>query len=191
MRKNEQRDWPSFFSSYIWYGFGLAIVVLLILQTSCATSGGIKVPTYEEAKAQALKEAPFVMPKIEDRKKLKCDDKSAALAKDVNKGIPFTGVLVTNDKAECLIARTAERDRLRIELEAERLRARTKEIINDAAMKRIAEETKQSWWDRYGGGVLFATGAAVGMAIIIGVMYALTGGKSLNAGTQARILVQP
>lgn len=154
----------------------------------CAGQQKTKVPTYEKARAQAMKEAPFVMPTIEDRKKLKCDEKAKVLTKDPAKGIPHTGLLITNQKAECLVARTAERDRLRVELEAERLRARTKQIINDAAFKRLAEESRQSWWDRNGSGVLFAGGAAVGMAVVIGVMYVLTGGKSLNTTTNLHVL---
>lgn len=162
-------------------------VVLLtcfsLLLVGCAKPKKTKLPTYEEARQQALKEAPYTLKPIELRSSLKCDEKPTPVHQQDILNLPYSGLLFTEKRAECLRAQIAERDRLRAELEAERLRARTKEIINDAAYKRLAEETKSSWWDKNGGNILFASGAAVGMAIVLGVMYAITGGKSLNTST--------
>ena len=160
-----------------------AMLLLATLLSGCVQPKTTKIPTYEEARTQALKQGPFIQPPTEKRHNLNCKDKPVTLKKNPEKGIPFTGNLITNDKAECLVAVKAERDRLRKELDAERLRATTRKIINDAAYKNLAEQTKRSWWDRHGGSVLFAAGAAVGMAIVIGVLYAITGGKNVTVNS--------
>lgn len=170
----------------------LLICFSAVCLLGCPSLKKSKVPTYEEARAQALKESPFTLKPIEERNQdFKCDEKPEPVHKVDHPGLPHSGLLFTEKRAECVQAQVAERKRLRTELEAERLRARTKQIINDAAYKRLAEETKSTWWDRNGGSVLFATGAAVGMAIVLGVMYAITGGKSVDAGANSHVLSKP
>jgi len=160
----------------------------LVFCGGCTKQFQTKVPTYEEANRQALKEGPFIQKTIEERQELKCDDKPVALKQDVAAGIPHTGLLITNKKAECLVARTAERDRLRKELDAERLRVRTREIINDAAYARLAEASKQSWWDKHSWKILAPVLLVVGSAITITIMYALTGGKPITTNSQIHII---
>lgn len=159
MRKSVQNVWLSCFS------------VLLI---SCVKPTETKVPTYEEARTQVLKEGPQIDPTIEERHKLKCTDKPV-VAKE-----PVGSLIFTYDRAECLRAQVAERDRLRTDLEAERIRARTKEIITNAALQRAVELNRMTWWDRHGGEILFSAGATVGMAIVLGVLYAVTKGNSVT-----------
>lgn len=160
MLKNVRNAWLSCFSC--------------LVLVSCVKPNETKVPTYEEARATASREGPLIDPPVEERYKLKCTDKPT-VAKE-----PVGSLIFSYDRAECLRAQVAERDRLRTDLEAERLRARTKDIISTAALQRAAELNRSSWWDRHGGGILFATGAAVGMAIAMGVLYALTGGNSVT-----------
>jgi hypothetical protein len=167
MKRNGLSVWLSCFS-----------ILFLI---GCFKPEYTKVPTYEEARTTVMREGPLIDATVEERYKLKCGDKPVAVTKAAN--VPYTGVLFTNDRAECLRAQVAERDRVRTDLEAERLKARTKEIIANAALQRIAEQSKRSWWDNYGGGVLFSTGAAIGMAIVIGVLYAVTGGKAVTVNS--------
>lgn len=157
----------------------------VLLLSGCIKPTDTKVPSYEEAKLTAQKEAPFVSPPIEERYKLKCLDKPVVVQK--TDAIPFTGLLFTNDRAECLRAQIAERDRLREELEAERLKGKAKEIITTAALQRSVELSRQSWWDRHGGTVLFSVGAAIGMAITISILYAVTGGKSITVNPHITI----
>jgi hypothetical protein len=64
----------------------------------------------------------------------------------------------------CLKAVETERKRLRKELRAERIKSRVKQIINNATYKRLAEESKRSWWDKHGWKVLGPTLIAVGAA---------------------------
>lgn len=163
------------------------VLWIAVLLVGCPKPAKTTVPTYEEARNTALKEAPFIQKPIEERQSLKCDDKAVALKKDEAKGIPHTGVLITNKKAECLVAVKAERNRLRKELSAEKLRARTRQIINDAAIKRLAEEAKPTWWQQHSWKVLAPVLITVGGALVIAVMYALTGGKPITVNSNAII----
>lgn len=158
--------------------FSLLIVAIVLALTSCAKPTKTEIPTYEKAKAAAMKEGPLVAPKVETRKNLRCDDKAVAVEK--GPGVPHSGLLITGDKAACLAAIRAERDRLHTEAEARMLQMRTRRIISDAAIKRLAEETERTWWERNGGAVLFATGATVGAAIIMGLVFALTKGNGVS-----------
>lgn len=168
------------------------LLICFSLVVGCAGNNKTQVPTYEKARAQALKESPFTLKPVEERNSsFKCDDKPKVVHKKDHPNLPHSGLLFTEQRAECIQAQAAERKRLRTELEAERLRAKTKQIINDAAYKRLAEETESTWWDRNGGGVLFATGAAVGMAIVLGVLYAITGGKSVETTVNSHVITEP
>lgn len=156
----------------------LLLVALVLALDGCAKPTRTEVPSYEKAKAAALREGPLSRPRVETRKKLRCADASVALKKGAE--VPHDGILITGDKAACLAAIRAERDRLRTEAEARELQMRTRRIISDAAIKRLAEETKRTWWERNGGAVLFATGATVGAAIITGLVFALTRGSGVT-----------
>ena len=192
MKLNEPNDSPSCCNHpgrfWLLIAAGLAAWAVVMTVCSCAKPAHTKVPSYEEARQQALKEAPFIQKTIEERQSLKCDDKPTVLKKNPEAGIPHTGLLITNKKAVCLVGRTAERDRLRKELSAERLRVRTRQIINDAAYKRLAEASKQSWWDKHSWKVLSPVLLAVGSALTIAVMYALTGGKPISTSSQTHVI---
>lgn len=160
------------------------LLALVLALASCAQPQKTQVPTYEQAKAQALKEGPLVEPPVEQREKLKCEDKPVAVKK--GPGVPFNGVLFTNDRTACLRAITAERDKMRTTAEAKELQMRIRRIVADAATKRLAEEVKRSWWERNQGAVLFSLGATIGAGVVIGLVYAITGGKAV--GTQVHVL---
>lgn len=194
MKKNERSALPSCSEEdrrkghLLWFVIlSFVVFAIMLTLTGCPKPVKTTVPTYEEARNTALKEAPFIRKPIEERQNLKCKDKAVVLKKDAAKGIPFTGNLITNDKAECLIAIKAERDRVRKDLSAERLRLRTRQIINDAAIKRLAEEAKPTWWQQHSWKVLAPVLITVGGALVIAVMYALTGGKPINVNTNAII----
>ena len=194
MKKSRPNDWrnSSDLSGVLWAFLGLVCIGLAFCLVGCPKQQQTKVPSYEEARVQATKEAPFVQEPVEQRSKLQgCDDKPAVLKQNVGSGVPYTGLLITNNKAACLVAQRAERDRLRRELSAERLRARTKQIVNDAAYKRLAEAARRSWWDRHKLSVLAPVLVTVGGALVIAVMYALTGGKPINVSTNAHAGAAP
>ncbi len=163
---------------------GLLAFAALLALTSCTKQEPTKVPTYEQARSQALKEGPLVQAPVEDRRKLKCDQKGVAVKK--GPGVPFTGVLIPPAKAACLKAQVAERDRLRREAAARELQLRTGRIIREAGIKALAEKTQRTWWERNQGTVLYSLGVATGVAILLGLVYGLTGGKGVS--TQAHIL---
>ncbi len=167
--------------------FWAVIIALAIVLSGCPKSLGTIVPSYEQARSTALKEAPFVKKPIEERRQLKCLDKPVTLKKDLAKGIPFTGNLLTNDKVECLVAIKAERARLRKELSAERLRTRTRQIINDAALQKLVEQSRPTWWQQHSWKVLAPALITIGGSLVIAVMYALTGGKSITVNTNLLI----
>ena len=181
MKKSRQSGWLNYCS---WLG----VVVVSVLYGGCATQLQTKVPSFEEARQQALKEAPFIQKPVEERQGLKCDDKPVVVKKNPEAGIPNTGLLITNQKAECLVARSAERDRLRKELSSARLNARVKQIVNDATYRKIAENSKQSWWDKHSWKVLSPILLVVGSAITITIMYALTGGRPITTNSQVHII---
>ena len=156
----------------------LLVVALAVALTSCARPEPTRVPTYEQAKSQALAEGPLGRPSVEEREKLKCGDKAVALKKGPD--VPHAGILITGDKAACFAAIRAERDRLRTEAEGRELQLRTNRIIRDAGIKALAEKAQRTWWERNGGAVLFATGATIGAAIITGLVFALTRGNGVS-----------
>jgi len=187
MRKNKQSVSPNCSNAVLWASALVVVIVMVFLGSGCPKPVGTKVPTYEEARNTAMKEAPFIQKPVEERQDLKCDDKPVVLKKDEAKGIPSTGLLITNKKAECLVAIKAERDRVRKQLSAEKLRARTRQIINDAAISRLAEQAKPTWWQQHSWKVLAPVLLSVGGALVIAVMYALTGGKPINVNTNSHI----
>lgn len=184
----ETDGWPKSSSEFppivLW--IGVVAAVLFFLSGGCGQSLKTQIPTYDAAKTQVLKDGPLIDPAVEQREKLK-----PGTARAIKKGepAPQDGILIDSDKAVLYKAIQAERDRRRTELEAERLRQRTQGVIYKAAVKRLEEETKRSWWDRHKGGVLFAVGATVGMAIVLGVLYAVTRGQgAATSSTNAHVV---
>jgi hypothetical protein len=79
-----------------------------------------------------------------------------------------------------LAAIKAERDRRRKELEIERKKALIQKRIYESTIDHLKGKLDQrsSWWEQNKGLLGFAIGTTVGMAIVVGIVYALTGGKS-------------
>lgn len=191
MKRNKQNGSPSFYEDglggLLW-GVGATAWLAAIFSLVSCPKPLTKVPTYEEAARQAQKDAPFVTDTIEKRNKLQgCDDKPKVLKKNVANGVPHTGLLITNRKAACLVAQRAERDRLRKDIATERLRARTKQIVNDAAKQRLAELAKRSWWEKHKLSVLAPALLTIGGVLVIAVMYCLTGGKPINVSATPHV----
>jgi len=145
----------------------------------CAKVYKTKVPTYEEARQQVMKGGPLVDKPVEVREaELFKDGKQQSISKD--SPAPYTGVLVNNPKAREIIAVTAERDRLRKELEAARTTKAITKIIYEATMQRLKEEVDRTWWERNRGLVGLVVGIIGGGALVLGVLYAVTKGNGVT-----------
>lgn len=149
-----------------------------ILVSGCAA----KLPpvkTYEEAAREVAARGPLVSPPIEQREGYE-DGTSVTIDKD--QPAPFKGILLDATKVTKHVAIKAERDRRRAELEAITKKAEIQKIIYESAIERLRAiaESRKSWWDNNKGIVGLVIGTTVGMAIVVGIMYAITGGKSLQ-----------
>ena len=109
---------------------------------------------------------------------------------NTTKSILWGAVVVDDRKAAELRAIKVERDQLRTELKAERLKGRTKDIIHRAALQAAREANKRSWWEKNKGIVALVTGGTLGAALIVGIVYALTKGNGVTVNTNSSPLIQ-
>jgi hypothetical protein len=177
-------------NTYLKVIVALAILALALAfsQTGCAPQKGTTIPSYEEAKAQVLKAGPLIDKPTEERNNF---PKGKAAPVKAGEAAPFSGVLLDDKQAARLAAIKAERDKLRAIVEAERLQQRTKDIINDKALKALSERAKRTWWEKHKGEILLGVGGTLGIGLVLGVLYALTKGDGASSSTNAHILSRP
>jgi hypothetical protein len=104
---------------------------------------------------------------------------------------PYNGVVVDEKQAARLAAIVKERDRWRKVVEAERIAQKTKDIIYNKSLEALRKQAQRSWWERHKGEILLGTGAAIGIGIVLGVLYGLTKGSGVNTNTTVHILTRP
>lgn len=160
-----------------------SITLLLILFGGCAPNIP-KVKTYEEAAKEVDAKGPLVSPPIEKREGY---EDGTATRLDAGQAAPKNGTLIDEKKLTLLIAIKAERDRRRTELEAERRKSEIQKIIYESTVANLKAqaEARNTWWEQNKGLVGLTIGTTLGMAIVVGIMYALTGGKSIQTSTSA------
>ena len=153
----------------------------------CATTKFPPVKTYEQAKKEVEARGSLVSPPIEKREGFK-----PGKSKKLNPGdaVPYKGLLADVDKILYYKAIQAERDRRRKELEYERKKSAIQKIIYESTLENLRARAKaqSSWWEQNKGLIGFSIGTAVGMAIVVGILYALTKGDGVNSGTNTHIL---
>ncbi len=172
-------------------------LLLCLSVVGCKPTYKTTVPSYEAVKKQVLAAGPHVKDKVEDRENFL---KGGSVA-PVKSGTEVTinsatgpkqvkwGSLVLDDKKVAEYAAIkSERDRLRKDLETERIKAKTKEILYKASVAALAERGKRTWWENNKGVVALTIGGTLGAALIVGLVYALTGGKGATV-TSTHILL--
>lgn len=142
--------------------------------------------TYEQIRAQVDKGGPYVSPPVEESHR---ELFKGANTKGLKTGevAPFDGLLYNPQAWALFTAFKTERDKLRVELEAERKRAEVEKVITTQTIAGLKSQldTGSSWWSRNKGIVSFAIGSTVGMVVTTAIVYALTRGKAIETSTGA------
>jgi hypothetical protein len=166
------------------------VVILAVIAFGCATSKLPAVLTYAEAKKRVDAQGSLITPPVEKRKGLK-----PGTAKKLEKATPapYKGLLLDRDAAAYYPAVEAERNRRRTELEAERKKSAIQKLIYESTIDHLrALAKKQStWWERNRGLVGFSIGVAIGMGIVVGLLYAITKGQGMNTGSSSSAIMLP
>ncbi len=199
MKTKPSKNWRKYFelkgiSWYTYLGVLLCLACYLIgssLLGGCATTKLPPVVTYEQAKKQVESKGSLVSAPIEEREGFEPGE-----AKTINKGdqAPFKGVVINKKKALYYKAIQAERDRRRKELQIARKNAAIQKIIYESSIERLRAQAKaqSTWWQRNRGLVGLAFGITIGAGLVIGLLYAVTGGKGVNSSTtNTHILTRP
>lgn len=189
----------------LWPLLVAVILVLLLSVTnligcSSSTSKGTQIPTYEDAKKEVLSRGPLVKPKVETQLPWLKDGQARGVwegqtiqtvdPKDKSKKVPVTwgSVLLDDKKAAELKAVKDQRDLLLQKLEAAILQRDANKIIHEAALKKMGEAAKRTWWERNKTTFALLTGATLATGLVIGLIYALTRGSGITVNTNAYIL---
>lgn len=156
----------------------------------CATTKIPPVKTYEQAKKDVDARGSLVSDPIEAREGYK-KGTSTTIVKGA--AAPYNGIIMDANKIEYYIAIKAERDRRRKELQAARKNAAIQRVIHQSALEHINAKVKakSTWWESNKGLMGFAFGTAIGIGLVVGVLYAVTSGKGTTTTTNSHILSLP
>lgn len=154
-------------------------LIFFVVMVGCAGTGIPPIVTYEQAKQQVDKGPALIDPPIEERQMQKEGE-----TRPIDKGEAAleNGHWIDQDKGNYYKLIKAERDRVRMELEAARKKEAVQKIIYESTIEHIKAkaEKRNTWWEQNKGIVGLAFGTTVGMAIVTGLVYALTKGKAVE-----------
>ena len=163
---------------------GLIITAVSLFLGSCLKIPPIK--TYEQAKKEVEAQGPQITPPIETREGYK-PGKSEVLPKGT--AAPNNGILIDKERATYLAAIKAERDRRRAELEIEKKKAAIQKLIYESTLANIEARAKHMrWWHDNKGWIGFTLGGIIVGGLVVGLVYALSGGKGVSTNT---MVMQP
>jgi hypothetical protein len=190
MRRSVLRSLISFSRSPVTtFAIAAALLCAAVIfgMSGCATTKVPPIKTYEEAKKDVEARGALVSDPIETREGYS-EGTSVPLLKGA--AAPHSGVLLDEAKTRYYIAIKAERDRRRKELEAARKNAAIQEIIHNSALEHIDAKVKanNTWWERNKGLMGLAFGTVIGISLVVGVLYAVTGGKGASTTANAHVL---
>ena len=150
--------------------------------SGCATPSIPPIKTYEQAKKDVEAQGALVSDPIEVREGYSSGSSTAILK---GSAAPHNGLLLDETKARYYVAIKAERDRRRKELEAARKNAAIQKAIYDSSLEHIQAKVKanDTWWERNKGLMGLAFGTVLGVGLVVGVLYAVTGGKGASTAT--------
>lgn len=174
----------------------------LLLTASCAASKAPEIVSYAKA-TEEVKGKVFVPKKIEDEK-----DFRGGTSKPIPKGarITYKGkdgkevvviskgtrFVIDPDRAKYYALLKARRTRLRDDLQT----ARKKNVVDKRMLMSTVDnlmwklEKKSTWWQRNKAMFAFVTGTVLGMAIVTGLIYALTKGNGASTSSNVHLLPQ-
>jgi len=187
MRISGLKNSTSFFDAWLMLAAVGLVVTVLFGAGGCKTAGIPPIVTYEKASKDVDARGPLVSEPIEKREGFK-EGTSVVVKKD--DPTPHKGILIDADKAAYYVAVKAERDRRRKELQAARKNLEVQKIIHKSTLEHI--EAKQrahnTWWERNKGLMGLAFGTTLGIALTVGILYAVTKGSGANTSSNAHIL---
>lgn len=168
----------------------LAILLAISVLAGCASVKIPPVKTYDQAKKEVEAMPPLVSPKVEKREGYK-DGNSQAVVKGTV--APYSGLLLDEKRAKRLLAISAERNRRYTELEAARKKHAIQKLIYESALAHLRAKAaaRSTWWEENKGLAGLAIGGTIGMAVIVGLVYALTGGNGINSSSVNTHLLLP
>lgn len=179
----------------------LSLLMLLAPLVSCTAGKIPPVVTYAQA-AKEIEGKELLPTKIEDSKEFKPGTSESLptgttiviKTKDGQEKTVVTtskGFYIDWDRAEYYAALKARRDRLRSDLETSLKKQHIDRRILESTVDHVAAkaEANNNWFERNKGLVGFSIGTAVGMAIVVGLVYALTKGSG-TVSTNAHVVPQ-
>jgi len=180
----------------------LAFLAAVFLLGCSAQKKGTTIPKYEDVKKEELAKGPLVDDPVEKKYKFLQGGRTGAVpvnspakvwskdkdGKKIQVSAPWGAVVIDEKKTAEIAAIKAQRDRLLKDLQAERLRARTKEVIYKAALEAAKEKAERTWWERNKAIVAGSVFLTIGVAATVGLVYALTKGSGITINTNPAIL---
>lgn len=173
---------------------------LIVLLSSCATTKLPQVVTFDQA-TKEVEAKSWVPTKIEDEPDFKAGTSEVVkkgtvivtkttvknpdgteTVQESRKTLDGARILIDKDRSLYYAALKARRDRLRASLQtAEKQRYIDNRILESTIENLKARAKQQStWWEKNKGLVGLAFGSLVGMAITVGLVYALNKGQGVN-----------
>jgi hypothetical protein len=167
-------------SSVSFFSGAAIAATILVVAWGCGAPAGPKVPTYQEAEAQAQKDLPRHVPAETTLFDGGIGDAGLDILLPKGTAAPFSGALVGSKRYAIYKAVQIDRTLLIKKYHAEALAARTKEIILTATTQALKETSKRSWWERNALWVGIVTGVVLGTALTVGLVYGITGGDGVK-----------
>lgn len=191
MKTSDLKNSTSFFNIVLMVAAACLVASILFGTNGCKTANIPSVLTYEKANKEVDARGPLVSDPIEKREGYK-EGTSTVIKKDAP--APHKGILIDADKAAYYVAVKAERDRRRKELEAARKNLEVQKLIHKSTLEHIVarERAHNTWWERNKGLMGLAFGTTLGIALTVGILYAVTRGSGINTtSSNAHILLPP
>jgi hypothetical protein len=167
-------------SSISFFSGAATVAIILLVAWGCGAPAGPKVPTYQEAEAQAQKDLPRHIPAETTLFDGGLGDAGKDVALPKGTPAPFSGALVGEKRYTIYKAVQIDRTLLIKKYHAEALAARTKEIILSATALALKETAKRDWLERNALWIGIVTGVVLGTALTVGLVYGLTGGEGIK-----------
>lgn len=174
----------------------------LLLTASCAASKAPEIVSYAKA-TKEVEGKSYLPKKLEDEKDFRGGTstpipKGARITykgkdgKEVVVVAKGTSFVIDKDRAKYYAVLKARRTRLRDDLQTARKKNHVDKRMLTSTMDNLMWklEKKSTWWQRNKAMVAFVTGTVLGMAIVTGLVYALTKGNGTSTSSNVHLLPQ-
>jgi hypothetical protein len=163
-----------------FFGGAATAAIILLVAWGCGAPAAPKIPTYQEAEAQAQKDLPRHVPAETTLFDGGLGDAGLDILLPKGTAAPFSGALVGSKRYAIYKVVQIDRTLLIKKYHAEALAARTKEIILSATALALKETAKRDWLERNALWIGIVTGVVLGTALTVGLVYGLTGGEGIK-----------